>query len=128
MLSSVTFRCGHLQSSPLPSFCNTSSVSATERNTAATDIFESRIGQVAVVPEFQKRSENYSLRRLMFGFWIITVKPGFVSYYDPQEEVLVIFVLIQKLLADKHMPLLLLIGKQPRHKLHRDPLHVQVLY
>jgi hypothetical protein len=33
---------------------------------------------------------GFPLRGLLFGFWVMTVNPGFMSSYDPQEEVLVI--------------------------------------
>jgi hypothetical protein len=32
----------------------------------------------------------FALRGLLFGFWITRVNPGFVSCYDPRDEVLVV--------------------------------------
>jgi hypothetical protein len=31
------------------------------------------------------RGWAFPLRGLVFGFWVLTVNPGFVSYYGPQE-------------------------------------------
>jgi hypothetical protein len=50
----------------------------------------------------------------LFDFWVVSVNIGFISCYDPQEEVLVISDFIQQFLAGKHMPLLLLISEQLR--------------
>jgi hypothetical protein len=57
-----------------------------------------------------------------FGYWVITINPGIVSFHDPRGEVP---DFIHQSLADKDMLLILLTGEQPRHKLHRYP-HVQV--
>jgi hypothetical protein len=46
-------RCCPLQSTPVPSLCNGSSVSATAGSTAGTDFLESRVGRLAIVPAFQ---------------------------------------------------------------------------
>jgi hypothetical protein len=43
------------------------------------------------------------------------------------EEVVMISDFIQLFLADKHMPLFLLISEQPRHELCGNPPHVQEL-
>jgi 3-deoxy-D-manno-octulosonic-acid transferase len=64
---------------------------------------------------------------MLFGFWVITANPRFVSCYGHQEEVLVISDFIQQLLADKQTLLLMLVSEQPRHKLRGDTMHVQVL-
>jgi hypothetical protein len=37
-----------------------------------------------------KRGRASPLRGLMFGFWVEMLDTGYVSCYDPQEEVLVI--------------------------------------
>jgi hypothetical protein len=50
-----------LQSIPLPSLRNGSSVSATPGSTARTDFLESRVGRSAIVPEFQWHPGNDAL-------------------------------------------------------------------
>jgi hypothetical protein len=65
------------------------------------------------------RGQSFPLRGL--GFWVLS------PVNDHREEVLAISGFIQLFLADKHTPLLLLIGEQPRYKLHGDLLHIQVL-
>jgi hypothetical protein len=45
--------CCPIQSIPLPSLCNGTSVSATAGNTAETDFLESRVRRSASVPEFR---------------------------------------------------------------------------
>jgi hypothetical protein len=74
------------------------------------------------------RGEAFPVRGLLVGFWVITVNPGFISCYDCQEEVSVVSYFSQQFLAHKHMPLLLLIAKQPRQRLCRDMWHDQVLH
>jgi hypothetical protein len=54
---------------------------------------------------------------LPFGFWVLTVNQ--VSSLDLPEDVLVI--------PGTGTPLLLFIGEQLRHRLHGEPLHIQVL-
>jgi hypothetical protein len=46
-------RCCPLQSFPLPSLCNGSSLSAIAGSTVGTEFFESRVGRPAIIPEFQ---------------------------------------------------------------------------
>jgi hypothetical protein len=46
--------------------------------------------------------QPFPLRGHVFGFWVITLNPGFVSCYDPLEEFCFHFWLHQ-FLADKHM-------------------------
>jgi hypothetical protein len=53
---------------------------------------------------FRQYPGNDTLRGQLFGFWVVTVKPGFVFCYDPQQEVLVISDFIQQFLADKYIP------------------------
>jgi hypothetical protein len=57
MLAFVIGHCCQLQSSPLPSLFNGSSISAA----AGIDILESRVGCTVIVPEFQRRPGNYTL-------------------------------------------------------------------
>jgi hypothetical protein len=63
----------------------------------------------------------------MTAVWFLghNSNPGFISCYDPQEEVLVISDFNQQFLAN--MLLLLLVSEQLRHKLGGDQPHVQVL-
>jgi hypothetical protein len=58
MLTFVIGHSYHFQSSPLPSLCNGSSVSATAGSTARTNILELHVGQSAIVPEFQRHPGN----------------------------------------------------------------------
>jgi hypothetical protein len=61
MLAYVIGHCCHLQSSPLPSLCNRSSVSAAAGSTVGTDILESRVGGSAIVREFHIHPGNDTL-------------------------------------------------------------------
>lgn len=47
----------------------------------------------------------FPLRWLLFGFWVKTVNPSFISCYDPWEWVLVVSDFIEQFLRDKkHTP------------------------
>jgi hypothetical protein len=68
MLNFVTGHSCSLQSSPLPSSCNTSRVSATAGSTTKTDFMVSHVGPSAVVPEFQIHPKDIALK-CAISFW-----------------------------------------------------------
>jgi len=54
----------------------------------------------------------------------MTINTGFICCYDPQKKGV---SFLMSTVHSKHKAQLLLIGWQPRHKLHRDQLYVTVL-
>ena len=59
---------------------------------------------LADLPRFLwTRNSVLPLRGLQFGFWVVTVDPGFVSCYGSWKEVFVISNVIQQFLAHHHI-------------------------
>lgn len=67
---------------------------------------------------------GFPARVLPFGFLVMTINTGLFSCYDPQKKDV---SFLMSTVHGQHKALLLLIGWQPRHKLHRDPPYVPVL-
>ena len=74
MLTFVIGHCCSLHSSYLLSLCSKSSISATARSIAGTNLLESHVRWLTVAPQF-------STEWTAVGFWVKTVNPGFVSCY-----------------------------------------------